>query len=323
MNGFIKRMKLLLKSILFQFFSKIGIWQYFINGSKGPKILMYHRLTDSDIIPGISTSLFELQLQYLCKYYNVVSVDEIVSDIQKNIFISNKVALTFDDGYVDFYAKAWPLLKKYNVPASLYITTDFVDQKMWMWPDKVRVMLDKTEHTNIKCSALGELELTELNFEKNWHAISDHCLTLSEFEREKFLLELSNAFEVPFPDIPSSDFSAVSWEELRLMINDGLDIGSHTVTHPILTRISQDELKIELLKSKQVIESELDIKIRGICYPNGMSNDVSVVVSRTSKDAEYSYGLIAYTKENNYSDIYQIDRISASENMPSFVFSLR
>ena len=311
-----------IKSLLFNVFSKVGLWHIFTNKAKTPKILMYHRLTNSNIIPGISTAKFEAHLQHLCNYYEVVSVEEIISDIKKNKYNANKIALTFDDGYVDFYEKAWPLLKKYNVPASVYITTEFIEKKRWMWPDKVRVMLDKTTLRKINIPLVGELQLTQQNFEKNWHIISDYCLSLTEFEREHFLLELTELLEVPIKECPTSDFSALTWEQLLIMQQEGLNIGSHTITHPILTSISNEQLTNELSESKCVIERMLNIEIKGICYPNGMPNDVSTVVIETAKNSGYSYGLIAYTADVSYTNLFKTDRIPASENIAAFAFSL-
>lgn len=311
-----------LKSLLFNVFSKARLWRIFTNKAKKPKILMYHRLTDSSIIPGISPAKFEAHLQHLCHYYEVVPVEDIISDVNNNKLNSNKVALTFDDGYADFYEKAWPLLKKYNVPASVYITTDFIEKKRWMWPDKVRLMLDKTMLDKVDIPSIGELQLIKQNFEKNWHIISDRCLSLTEFERNHFLLELTELLEVPIKELPTSDFSALTWEQLLIMQKEGLNIGSHTVTHPILTAIPHEQLTNELSESKRIIERMLNLEVKGVCYPNGMPNDVSTVVTESAKNSGYSYGLIAYTDDVSYTNLYKTDRISASENIAAFAFSL-
>lgn len=311
-----------IKSILFNVFSGLGIWKLIANRATMPRILMYHRLTDSNIIPGISSDKFEAQLQHLCKYYDVVSIDEIISDIKSNEINDKKVALTFDDGYIDFYEKAWPLLKKYNVPATVYITTEFIDKRQWMWPDKVRVMLNKTAQVKVDAPTIGQLNLNEKDFEKNWHLISDHCLSLKEPERNRFLLELAEILEVAIGDHPPINFSALTWEQLRIMRDEGLNIGSHTVTHPILTNISHEQLSFELSQSKKVIEQKLDIEVKGVCYPNGMPSDVSSVVVEAARDNSYLYGLIAYKNDVSYRDIFKTDRIPASENIAAFAFSL-
>jgi peptidoglycan/xylan/chitin deacetylase (PgdA/CDA1 family) len=311
-----------IKEILFSIASKIDLWKYFARKTNIPRILMYHRLTDSDIIPGITPIKFEDHLKHLCSYYDVVSVDEIISDVNNNQLNSNKVALTFDDGYVDFYEKAWPLLKKYNVPASVYITTEFIEKKRWMWPDKVRVMLDKTILERVYIPNVGELQLAKKYFDRNWHTISDHCLTLTELNRNCFFDELARLLRVSVNDYPTSDFSALTWEQLSLMHKEGLDIGSHTVTHPILTNIPNEQLTNELVESKREIENMLNLEVKGICYPNGMPSDVSTAVTETADRSGYCYGLIAYTDSDSYTDLFKTDRLPASENIADFAFSL-
>jgi peptidoglycan/xylan/chitin deacetylase (PgdA/CDA1 family) len=311
-----------IKRMLFNAFSTVGLWQLIANKARSSRILMYHRLTDNNIIPGISSEKFEAQLQHLCKYYDVVSIDEIISDIKNKQINAKKIALTFDDGYVDFYEKAWPLLKKYNVPATVYITTEFIDKRQWMWPDKVRVMLNNTAHTKVDVPTIGKLHLNEQDFEKNWHIISDCCLSLKEPDRNRFLIELAEILEVAIDEHPPINFSALTWEQLSIMSYEGLNIGSHTVTHPILTNISHEQLSFELSESKRIIEQKLDIEVKGVCYPNGMPNDVSSVVIEAARENRYLYGLIAYKDKVSYSDIFKTDRIPASENIAAFAFSL-
>lgn len=311
-----------IKGILFNVATTCGMWKFFTRKVKPPKILMYHRLADSKIIPGISSANFEAHLQHLIKYYQVVPVEEIIAGDNNKAENANKVALTFDDGYVDFYEKAWPLLRKYNVPATVYITTEFVEQKQWMWPDKVRVMLNATSLTKVNIPHVGTLQLSEENFEKNWHCISDHCLTLQESERDSFLQDLIVLLDVTISDFPISDFSALTWQQLHEMEKEGLDIGSHTVTHPILTRIDDKQLKNELLESKRVIESHIATEIHGICYPNGMPNDVSDSVTKVAKECGYQYGLIAYTDNVDKNNKLKTNRIPAAENTAAFAFSL-
>ncbi len=141
-------------------------------------------------------------------------------------------------------------------------------------------------------------------------------------ERNRFLFELAEILEAPNEEYPISDFSALTWEQLRNMQKEGLNIGSHTVTHPILTSISYDQLTNELSESKSVIERMLNIDIKGICYPNGMPSDVSDEVTTAAKNSGYSYGLIAYTGDVSYTNLFKTDRIPASENIAAFAFSL-
>jgi len=322
MNNSLKLVKGYLKYIILIVFSKLGIWHYLVKKSSKANVLMYHRIVNGISTPGVSSHAFEEHLKFLSKFYKVVSIDEIISDRKNGTVNSKKIALTFDDGYFDFYTQAWPLLKKYNLHASIYITTDFINGDMWMWPDKIRELLQKSTIRQIKLSALGNLCLDDQSVEKNWNIIADYCLKLTIEERENFFVELTNLLQINLPKTPTQQYTGVTWQQLIEMQEEGLDVGSHTLTHPILTRVSSEELEIELKKSKQIIEEKLHIEINGICYPNGMHSDISAKVIEVVKRCNYQYGLVAYNDNTKEIDLYKIDRLAASENLASFAFSL-
>jgi peptidoglycan/xylan/chitin deacetylase (PgdA/CDA1 family) len=311
-----------LKSIMLIVFSTLGIWHYLVKKSSKANVLMYHRIVNGNSASGISYQAFEQHLKFLSKYYHVVGINEIILDKKNGTVNPQKVALTFDDGYFDFYTQAWPLLKKYNLPASIYITTDFIDGVMWMWPDKIRELLQRTSIKQVELSPLGRLYLDDQFVEKNWNTIADYCINLAIEEREAFIIELGNLLQINLPDPPSANYAGLTWLQLIEMKEEGLDIGSHTLTHPLLTTVSNEKLELELIKSKQIIEEKLNIEVIGICYPNGMHNDVSTKVIEVVKRCNYQYGLVAYSDNTKENDLFKIERLAASENLASFAFSL-
>ena len=314
-----ERSKGCLKFFLFRILSSIGLWRQWIKPCNGPQVLMYHRVTRDEKVPGITPETFEKHLQLLNKYYQVVDIDTALTTAK--LETKAKIVLTFDDGYYDFYTQAWPLLKKYNFPASIYITTDFIDGDMWMWPDKVREILSKSSLDSITLANIGELALSAERYEDNWHRISDYCLPMLESERSGYIDDLAQLFGVELPKKPPQRFSGLTWTQLLEMQEAGLNIGSHTLSHPILTRISQEHLEQELAQSKQVIEEKLATTVKGICYPNGMQADVSENVINTAKKCQYHYGLIAYSQEKSDS-VFEISRIAASGDIAALAFSL-
>lgn len=321
MPKLLERSKGYLKFFLFRILSYIGLWRHWIKQSNGPQVLMYHRVTRDEKVPGITPQIFEKHLQLLSKYYQVVDIDTAINTSKLESTAQAQVVLTFDDGYYDFYTQAWPLLKKYNLPASIYITTDFIEGGMWMWPDKVREILNQSALDNITLPNIGELSLSAEHYENNWHRISDYCLPMLETERSAYIDELALLFDVELPSRPPKRFSGLTWSQLQEMQADGLNIGSHTLSHPILTRISQEHLERELVQSKQIIEEKLTTTVKGICYPNGMQADVSENVINMAIKCQYQYGLIAYSHEQSES-VFEISRISASGDIAALAFSL-
>ncbi|MFT5294376.1 MAG: peptidoglycan/xylan/chitin deacetylase (PgdA/CDA1 family) [Colwellia sp.] len=314
--------KKLLKKLVYFFIKKTGVLPLLIRAKSVPRILMYHRLGKSDLFPCISPDAFEQHLQYLNKYYAVMPLSEFLIHAKTGKLASNAIALTFDDGYDDFYKLAWPLLKKYKVPASLYITTQFVDKKISLWPDTLRTQLLSTALSETIIDDVGYLNLSRSNYLKNWNLIGDYCLSLSQSKRNSFIKNLSKQLAVDIKDSPQPEFNSLSWDNLKEMVQQGLSVGSHTLTHPILTSLEQHELEVELRESKQDIEDKLGINVPGFCYPNGMEADVSEDIERTINRVGYDYALIAFCPEKPFSNDFKMGRIAALEEMSEFTFSL-
>jgi peptidoglycan/xylan/chitin deacetylase (PgdA/CDA1 family) len=284
---------------------------------KRPMVLMYHRVLNDPLLPGISPDIFAQQLAYLKKNFRVVPVNQLISEINEGIQKPYSVALTFDDGHQDFYTNAWPLLKKYQLPASLYVTTGFVDSTCWLWPDLLRYILINTQKKTFEIAGLGELTLRQSNLLNTWNRLGDYCLTLKTVDRDQFLQSLAQRFEVDIDIQPQTPFSAVTWDQLIEMQNEGLDVGSHTVSHPILSDLDEEQLIKELEGSYQRIANELGNAPTGICYPNGMARDTSALVEKHAA-AFYRYGLVAYPCAISANNRMHLGRWSAANNMRRF-----
>jgi peptidoglycan/xylan/chitin deacetylase (PgdA/CDA1 family) len=276
------------------------------------QILMYHRVINNPIAPGIHPKDFEEQIVYLKTHFNIVSVETLI-----NGTFSNGIALTFDDGHFDFYKFVWPILKKHGVPASLYITTGFVDKQCWLWPDFLRHILHKTERTEVTLDHIGTLSLEEKYNSSSWNKIASYCLTMENDKRSHYISDIAIKLGVNPETAPTDEFSAVTWDNLREMQTEGLDIGSHTVSHRILSTLSQDELHNEMATSKKRIETEVGITPSGICYPNGMAKDINDAVEESAKKCGYGYGLAAYPAKNS-GNLMHLGRQAAPNNFGAF-----
>lgn len=285
---------------------------------KKPKILMYHRVLNNPLIPGITPEEFEQQMAYLKRNFNVLPTNELISRQADNTLPKNAVAITFDDGHKDFYSTSWPILKKYKLPASLYITTDFVDDKIWLWPDLLRHILLSTTFATVKPENLQPLELNAEALPSTWNTIANHCINLSSQNRTDYINNLAAKLKVPISANPSPSFRAVSWENLKEMITEGLDVGSHTVSHPILSSLSEKELIDELTTSKKRIETELGITCQNICYPNGMVDDISTLVDKTAMECGYLYGMVAYPEDLRSNNVMRIGRWPTPKDLSLF-----
>jgi peptidoglycan/xylan/chitin deacetylase (PgdA/CDA1 family) len=127
---------------------------------------------------------------------------------------------------------------------------------------------------------------------------------------------------VPILNSPQSPFHAVTWPQLTEMVNEGLAVGSHTVTHPILSSLSVEELHYELATSAITIHQHLGIPPTGICYPNGRPEDINEDVIKTAKQLGYTYGLMGRNSKFNPKRTFKIGRIAANKDFFYFKWTL-
>jgi peptidoglycan/xylan/chitin deacetylase (PgdA/CDA1 family) len=282
-----------------------------------PMILMYHRVLQEPLVPGIPPEIFAQQLEYLHRKFRVIPVSQLVKELETKTLKPYSVAITFDDGHEDFYTNAWPILKNYGLPASIYITTGFVDKKHWLWPDLLRFILMNTTHNAVEVTGVGQLLLDAQCLLTSWNALGDYCLGLDAASRRTFLISLASQLEVNLPSEPQAPFAPLNWTQLAEMRSEGLDIGSHSVSHPIFSSLSDEDLERELVDSQRRIFDELGEMPTGICYPNGMAKDISDKVEEKAQQF-YKYGLVAYPTDISPNHLMHLGRWGAADNMLRF-----
>jgi peptidoglycan/xylan/chitin deacetylase (PgdA/CDA1 family) len=206
-------------------------------------ILCYHRFSSSAIPDRfLSLSLFESHLKYLKKRFTFISFKEMHHLLEGKLRVKNPLILTVDDGYKDFVDGAFPLLKRYQIPAALFVTTRFVDGEIWLWPDIVTYSIRNTSKTRVELpSSEPDLPLqTKVEKINARNRLVSICKQMGKEEKLQFLLDLAARLETRIPPEPPPEFQSVSWEDLRRLDKTLIEIGSHTLTHPILSRVSPE-----------------------------------------------------------------------------------
>ena len=287
-------------------------------------ILMYHRFSHFEGREATLARAFRSHLEYLTKHYHLVPLSRLAALLADGRGVPpGLAAITIDDGYHDTYEVALPLLRRYQAPASLFVVTDFIDRKKWLWTDKLRFMMARTEVRSLDLS-LGDfsarIELPDAQSRQQAAAaINARLKTLPEARKEAVILDISRALGVALPDEPPDEFSPLSWDEVRELDAAGVEVGSHTVTHPILTRVEVRQLRHELTASKARLEEMLGRPVPLFCYPNGNYNERVVrEVERAGYDVAVSsdYGMNGLA-----SSPLLLRRISAENDLSRFVQS--
>jgi hypothetical protein len=245
-----------------------------VRGS-GARMLLYHRFPESRAAQTAE------QMAHLGRYYRPRSLTELGRRLEERLEPEPwTVVVTTDDGYRDFYKTAYPILTKYRIPAILFVTTGFLDRECWLWVDRVVYCVRNCRRREIELSVAGD-ELLRLHVPNSIAGadalaklLKEHLKTLDVPSREAKLAELEEATRVKPPHVVPAAFEPCSWDEIREMAQGGIEIGAHTVTHPVLSTIDDPaRLQFEVLESKRRIEQELQLPVQHFAYPNGLWRD--------------------------------------------------
>ncbi len=237
-------------------------------------ILTYHRFSERADGVSISARAFAEQVEYLAAHYTIVPLSRLAGALRSGLEVPPRMAaITIDDGYRDAYEIAFPILRKHSATATVFVVTEFVEGNSWLWTDKPRYITALADRRRIEVTIEGHRLSLALNGEATRQAAADRInatlKTIPEEAREAALERLSHYLGVKMPERPPAEYSAISWRQAREMDDAGLEIGSHTLTHPILTSLGADRLREEVRQSRTVLQTMLGRSVETFCYPNG------------------------------------------------------
>ncbi len=253
-------------------------------------VFMYHHvnLHKGDIIT-VTPDIFDAQMQFLKEAgYRTLNVDELVEIAYGNLEIKEKaVAVTFDDGYLDNYVYAFPVLKKYNIKATIFIVTDWVEKS--------------SEFVIAKGFSPEAISVGKIA-----SPLARNDKMLPNHNECKRLINEGKISEV-----------IMNWDMLREMKDSELvSFYSHTKTHRKCAELSNAELMKELQDSKRITEQRLNETCLYLCWPKGSYKQDSVEAAK-----EAGYKALFTTKRGvvkKGSDIFSIERIAVKDNVGWF-----
>jgi peptidoglycan/xylan/chitin deacetylase (PgdA/CDA1 family) len=289
-----------------------------------PRVLMYHRFSNVEVKQKVSSAIFEQQIIELKNNFNVHPLSRICELIrQRQPLPHHCISLTIDDGYDDFHDIAYPILKKYKIPATVYVTSDFIDRKLWLWPDKIAYILKNTGAKALTYTLPDNTTrtlslLTVSDRDSAWSVLNDHCLSIGHEERSIFIHQLSLDLAVTVGAEPELDYAPMSWSAVRELSNNGIEIGAHSRTHPVLSNLGRDRLLEEIKGSKKRIEQFISRPVTAFCYPNGQRPDYNDLVKRIVIESSFSSATVAFHDKAGWQDLFEIRRYSVSQDMVQF-----
>lgn len=287
-------------------------------------ILLYHKVQRRPFglwgEEALNVTHFEEHLRYLTRHFELVSLHDVVHSLQRRTPLPKcSVAITFDDGYRNNWVLAAPLLKKFRVPATFFVTTGLVGTSKWMWAYELEEIFLRFSIQDIAQAsrhlALQRLCEVEPSKEKAWEACVAFLKTRPHHELVRTMESLRKKFTVHVDD----ENQFLSWDEVRALENEGFDLGAHSVHHPILPRLSQEEAQQEIIGSKQMLSDILHQPPRFFAYPNGDFHPrISELVGASF---EASFSTLPQACSDTHS-LFQLPRVSAPASVADLSFEL-
>jgi peptidoglycan/xylan/chitin deacetylase (PgdA/CDA1 family) len=249
-------------------------------------VLCYHRVNDDGhpFFTGTPLALFRRQMEALRRHFAVLPLDELAERARTRKLPRNGVAITFDDGYRDNYTNAFPLLRELGLPATIFLTTEALDRGALLWHDRVFDAFHRARKTEARPTLSSELA---------------RLRRASPEERDRRIAELLEELRVK--DNGASGWEKLSWREAREMSSHGISFGAHTLDHPILTSVSEQEARRQITESKERIEKELGSKVTMFAYPNGAASDFDRSTERLVEEAGFSLAVTTVAGANDES----------------------
>jgi peptidoglycan/xylan/chitin deacetylase (PgdA/CDA1 family) len=269
-------------------------------------VLTYHRVDRPDahptLFPGLISATpeaFDQQMSYLAANYQVVSIPELL-DVYRNgtVLPPRSVMVTFDDAYCDFAKHAWPILKRYRLPVTLFVPTAFPDRpEQTFWWDRLYQAARDTDRRDDLDTPLGRLSLaTAAQRTQTFKQLKDYVKTMSHAEAMGWLDQICAELGTARPE-----HSVLGWDTLRQLARQGVTLGAHTRTHPLMNRISPKEAQAEAVGSLRDLEREIGPVPPIFAYPSGGFNDEAVRVLEREGFA------LAFTTGRGINDLRETD----------------
>lgn len=282
-----------------ELFGTRGFKKTLANFKKRGIILMYHRVAKPDSDPwrlSVSPSNFEEHMRVIRNHGQPIQMQELGNGLRRYSFGRKEVVVTFDDSYADNFLKAKPILEQYEIPATFFVVTGAIDSQEEFWWDKLEqiILSPKTLPESFEMDISG----TKYHWPVNptgdsrfvnetpsngvmvsraqlYYALWQVLGNLSFPEKKDYLLQIASwAGHISAPRTGNLPMSS---EELFSLASSSLfEIGSHTVCHPMLSRLTRDKQQEEISRSKQYLEDMLSRNIASFSYPHGDYSDTTV-----------------------------------------------
>jgi peptidoglycan/xylan/chitin deacetylase (PgdA/CDA1 family) len=268
-------------------------------------VLTYHRVTEADAHPrpapgtlSATPAAFALQMEFLARSYRLVSIQDLLDVVRQDRALPPRsLLLTFDDAYVDFEEEAWPILRRAGLPVTLFVPTGYPDRpERSFWWDRLFQAIVGSRAERIE-TPRGPMVLTmDTDRLQAYRLLREgikgmpHAAAMDRVDQ--ICRELGDGHPAP---------GVLSWSSLRTLANEGVALGAHSRSHPLVDRIPIEEAREEILGSMEDLRRETGLALPVFAYPGGHYND------EVARLVQGSNVRLAFTTDPGVNDIRRSD----------------
>ncbi len=287
-------------------------------------ILAYHRVVNDiekaerDAIYGIviSADTFRHHCELLKRSFDVVSLGTAMHFLGTKRRVARPLAvITFDDGYLDSYEVAFPILNEMALPATVFLPTAHIGADKPLAHDRIYwLLVNGLDDPSTVLQAIRRAGITKVSDNQvnrgNLLGLTNELVYLPHSVREKLIAELEAALDPDAHAYPV-EYRLLEWEMVREMSRTGISFGSHTANHVVLPLENREVIKEEITSSKAVLEDQLGCRVTSFAYPNGeYTSDIRL----SAAEAGFTAAVTTETRINvPGADLMALGRISLCE----------
>lgn len=240
---------------------------------QGTLILYGHRVSGNNegYLQGLSPEWLDEQVAYLARHYEIISLTTLVDCLAKRQPPPKRsVVLTFDDGFKDNLTEGLRVLQKHRAPATIFVVTGSLTHGDLPWSQRLGFVFQQTNEPCLRHPKIpgGEAPLRSAAQRLfAYQSIKKSLISIGREDRDRQIAQVAQTLRVE----PPKD-RMLSWDDTRMMMSHGIEIGAHTFSHPLLGKIDPNEAEWEICKSRDDLKENLGIDRPSFCFPAGSWN---------------------------------------------------
>lgn len=280
-------------------------------------VLTYHRVNRPEAVRELDEGVLDAtpegldcQLGLLRRHFTPITMEELLAYIDGRPLPANPLLVTFDDGYLDSYEIAAPILKRHGIAAAFFIATGYVQERRLFWWDRLSWILKHARRRRFSVEAQHALDLDlDRGLAHAEREVQQVIKTQAGLDVHRFLDDLTGAADAPWTvevEVELTNRHLMTWQHVRALRRSGMFVGSHTRTHRVLQTLSPSELTRELVGARQDLETVLGEPVPVIAYPVGRPVAGVPAIREAVAAAGYRLG---FTYRTGLQDLRALDRL--------------